>query len=278
MPKSGDDAAPPAGGQPEDKVACAAPEWRRRKLHLVSCEIFFREMCLALSRTPNQVDAAFLPKGLHDIAPEKMLEHVQAAVDAIKFENYEAVIIGYALCNNGLAGLTAREIPLVMPRAHDCITLFLGSRERYQDYFFKNPGVYFKTTGWIERNRVDDGELQQLSIPNQQGMNQTYEEMVEKYGADNAEFLYTQLYDHTRNYSKYTYIEMGLEQDANYKAQTHDEAKERGWEFENVEGDISMIQRLVDGQWASDEFLVVPPGHRLTPTGDETIVRTEKAP
>ena len=40
---------------------------------------------------------------------------------------------------------------LVVPRAHDCITLFLGSKERYLDYFQTHPGVYFKTSGWIER-------------------------------------------------------------------------------------------------------------------------------
>ena len=59
-----------------------------------------------------------------------------------------------ALCSNGLVGLTARNIPVVVPRAHDCITLFLGSKERYLDYFQSHTGVYFKTSGWIERGEV----------------------------------------------------------------------------------------------------------------------------
>ena len=63
------------------------------------------------------------------------------------------MLFGYGLCGMGLVGLTARPKPVVIPRAHDCITLFLGSRERYLEYFNAHPGVYFKTTGWIERGR-----------------------------------------------------------------------------------------------------------------------------
>ena len=64
---------------------------------------------------------------------------------------YDAVLLGYGLCSNGLVGMGARSIPLVVPRAHDCITLFLGSKERYLQYFQDNPGVYFMTSGWIGR-------------------------------------------------------------------------------------------------------------------------------
>ena len=64
-----------------------------------------------VARSPNQVDISFLPKGLHDIGCVGMLQRVQAALDAVDERNYDAVIFGYGLCNNGLAGLTARSIP-----------------------------------------------------------------------------------------------------------------------------------------------------------------------
>jgi hypothetical protein len=107
-------------------------------------------------------------------------------------------------------------------------------------------------------------------------MTQTFDELVEKFGRDNAEFLYEQLYDHTQHYSKYTYIQMGLSQDESYKVQIRKAALDRGWEFECVDGDISMIQRLVDDRWESDEFLVIPPGHRLRATGDDKIIAAER--
>ena len=54
------------------------------------------------------------------------------------------------------------------------------------DYFNSHPGVYFKTTGWIERGEAD-GELGQLALGKKLGLQQSYEEMVAKYGEENAQ-------------------------------------------------------------------------------------------
>ena len=109
-----------------------------------------------------------MPKGLHDLGSEQMQARVQEAVDAVDTEAYDAILLGYGLCNNGLVGITAKDIPLVLPRAHDCITLFLGDRKRYSTYFIDHPGTYFKTSGWIERGKAGD-ELSQLSISRKWG-------------------------------------------------------------------------------------------------------------
>jgi len=119
------------------------------RLKCIACEIVYRELCAAVALSPHVVDLEFLPKGLHDIGSVGMLREMQAAVDRVDASRYDAVLLGYALCNNGVVGLRDRERPLVLPRAHDCITLFLGSRRRYNDYFHANTGVYFLTSGWL---------------------------------------------------------------------------------------------------------------------------------
>jgi hypothetical protein len=247
------------------------------RLKLIACEICYRELCAAVAHSVNQVDIEFLSKGLHDIGQIGMssrLKEVLAAVDASK---YDAVVFGYALCSNGLVGLAAGTIPLVVPRAHDCITLFLGSKERYLDYFHKNPGVYFKTSGWIERG---DGLVQpgEESVQYKPGSEATLEALVAKYGEDNGRFLFEQLNDMRHNYSRVTYIEMGVEPDDRFERQTQEDAAKQGWKFEKLTGDMSLLQSLVDGPWDNDRFLVVEPGCRVAASFDDGIIKAEKVP
>ena len=252
------------------------------RLKLISCEVFYREMCYAVSRSPNLIDIAFLPKGLHDIGAAGMRARMQQAIDAVEQEmaengvSYQAILLGYGLCNNGLAGLKARSVPLVLPRAHDCITLFLGSRKRYTDYFNANPGVYFKTSGWIDRGSAS-GELSQLSIQKQAGINTQLADFIAKFGEDNGRYLFEMLGDDRHNYGQYTFIEMGVEPNASYAEHTLQESRERGWKFAKVQGDMGLIQRLTDGPWSDNEFLIVLPEMQVRARYDESIVDTESA-
>jgi len=242
---------------------------------LIGCDVLYRELCLAVARSPHQVDVEFLPKGLHDLGGPAMSKRMQEVVDAVDGAVYDAVLFGYGLCGNGLAGVRARSIPLVLPRAHDCITLFLGDRQRYLEYFNSHPGVYFKTSGWIERG--GSSELSQ-GMMQQQGFAATREELVAKYGEENADYLMEELLRYKTTYSQFTYIEMGLEPDDRFERRTRDEAAERGWKFEKVRGDMALIEGLVRGEWDETKYLVVPPGFRVAARyGDDGVVGIEQA-
>jgi hypothetical protein len=229
-----------------------------------------------VARSPNLVDIEFVAKGLHDMPSGDMVKRLQDTVDRVDEKQYDAILLGYALCNNGLVGLRARTKPLIVPRAHDCITLFLGNAARYTELFNANLGTYFKTTGWMERGETVSGELKQYSVQRKLGMDQSYEQLVEKYGEENAKYIWETLCDTVHNYSQIMFIEMGVEPDGAFEQRARDEAASRGWKFAKVAGDMGMIQRLVNGPWDAKEFLTVPPGQRVVASFDERIIAAEK--
>ena len=238
---------------------------------LIGCEIMFREICLCAANSKNIIDFQFMPKGLHDMGEKVMSEALQKVIDEVDIEKYNAILLGYGLCNYGVKGIHAR-IPIVIPRAHDCITLFMGSKEKYLDYFQNNPGTYFHTSGWLERSSFGiDGEenvMSQLGI----NLGADYNQYVEKYGEENAAYLMEMLGDWTKNYKKQTYIDTGVGDMAVFEAMSKADAHDRGLEHESIKGDISLIKDLIDGNWNNTDFLIIPPGNEITATYDESII------
>ena len=241
------------------------------RLKLISCEVLFREMCDACAHSPHQVDLEFLPKGLHDLGGKPMAVKIQEVVDRTPEGAYQAILLGYGLCGNGLDGLTARHTRLVLPRAHDCIALLMGSGEHYQAYFEDNPGTYYRSTGWLERGQG----LQQLTH-NTMGFDASLETMIQKYGEDNGHYLYEQMTGYRSQYRKLAFIETGLEADGKFLAEADAEAKENGWSLERLPGDLRWLRRMVDGEWAEAEFVIAGPGQHIAASHDTSVVKVRE--
>jgi Protein of unknown function (DUF1638) len=236
----------------------------RKRFIFIGCEIAFREVCLLAAQSRYIVDVEFLTKGLHDIERADMRSRLQARIDAVDPQRYQAVLLGYARCSDGVVGLRARSVPLVIPRAHDCITFFLGSKERYREYFDSHPDTYFRTSGWIEREfaRETAGVMAKL------GLDRSYEEYVK----ENADFIWQSIGSWQENYTRVTYIDTGVAADLGYEERTRAEAVERGWEFDHLNGDLTLLRRLLDGEWPEQEFVIVPPGGELAGRNDDRIL------
>ena len=135
------------------------------RLELILKDLEFVETRLArqpaaAARSRNLIDFEFLTQGYHDI-PGTGRAEIQKRIDATAAGRYDALLLGYGLCSNILTGLTTAHTQLVIPRAHDCITFFLGSKERYQECFNAKPGTYYYTSGWLEctKRRGDKGPI-----------------------------------------------------------------------------------------------------------------------
>ena len=245
------------------------------RLKVIACEVFYREICHLAAESEHSCDVEFLPKGLHDLGVEKMLPRLQERIDAVPPGDYDAILLAYGLCNNGVVNLRAGSTRLIIPRAHDCITIFLGSRHRYQDVFSKHPGTYYRTTGWLERadaNGAGDETVQQRL-----GLTMQYEELVKKYGEENAAYIRETMGDLTANYDRLAFIRMGLSCEGRFCEMAREEALRKGWTFEEIEGSMNLLRKLLRGEW-DDDFLAVEPGKRIRASYDEGVVKSEWRP
>ncbi|MCL1887515.1 MAG: DUF1638 domain-containing protein [Kiritimatiellaeota bacterium] len=241
-------------------------------LKLIACSIFQREICAALATTPHVVDVEFIELGDHD-KPDRLRAFVQSRIDNPHAAHsqqsaraYEAVLLAYGICGNAATGLLARDIPLVIPRAHDCATLLLGSREAFVKHFGDNPSHPFGCVGYFERGHNNcHGELERpVNDPE-------YLRMVAEYGEENARYIWETmrppLVDNRALFIT-TPPTRGLPAEANFKKM----AGEQGLTYEELHGHTGFLDALVNGPWDDADFLTVPPGHRVRAVYDQTLV------
>lgn len=214
-----------------------------------------REAYFCAARSKNVVDIVLMEQGLHD-EPEKLCSEVQKALDNtcdIQGRPYDALLLGYGLCSNGVVGLSAK-IPIVAPRGHDCITLLLGSKDKYQEYFDSHRGVYWYSPGWIESGKQ----------PSKERYEKMLKEYKEKYGDDNAQYLMEVERKWIKEYDWATYIDWGFVDSDEYKDYTKRCAEFLHWNYDELKGSPVLMQKLVDGDWHNSEFLVVKPGRKIS--------------
>jgi hypothetical protein len=198
---------------------------------------------------------------------------LQDEIDRSAAQGYSAVILAYGLCGRATVGIMARDIPVVIPRAHDCITLFLGSRTRYNEQIEKQPGTYWYTKDYIERGS-QDGRMTALGVSAEGGLNieDEYDQYVARYGKDNADYLMEVMGAWRSHYQRAAFIDMGVGEIQSVEKQAQADAEKRGWQYERLPGDLNLIRRLLQGEWEND-FLILQPGQTLDMSYDEAVMQ-----
>ncbi len=241
-----------------------------KKFLLIACKVLYRELSYLIALSPHSIEVVWLSQRLHDVGSEEMSKNIQEALDAVPPKKYDAVLLGYALCNNGIENLVCNT-KMVVTKAHDCITLLLGSRKRYQDFFNNNAGTYYLSTGWIEKNGVNDFDGCE-TVNQRLGLDMNMARLIEKYGEENAEYIMETIGDSTKNYKKVAYIKSEYEKDNSlFVDKAKEFAKEKEFEFEKIDGKLSLLKNLLNGNWTND-FLLVEPGNTIKASFDDDIV------
>jgi len=231
-----------------------------QKFYVISCHVLWRELCHFASISKNIFNFHFLKQGLHD-TPDILRQQVQGAIDKLDGD-YSAILIGYGLCSNGLVGIQARGTQLVIMRGHDCITFLLGSKNRYLEYFDRNPGTYWYSPGWIDTTLM----------PSKERLDQIFQQYKEKYGEENAEYLMQIEQRWIHDYSKAAYVDLGFYNTQSYKEYTKRCANELSWKYDELIGDPNLIMNFLEGNWNSEDFLILQPGEKVVASHDDRII------
>ena len=244
-------------------LAAATVRMTRDRLYIIACRVLAGDIEKAVAQLPLSVGAEFLPGGLHE-RPDLLREQVQAAIDRASASGaWDRIALGYGVCGRGTVGLQAQEIPVSIPRVHDCISLFLGGDHLYQDQFRRYPGTYYLTEGWL----AGKGDPEEQHRPHAwMGDTKVFlDELVDRYGARHAAETFAFLNSWRSNYQRAAYIDTGLEK-------THGKARRRAmkmaaennWKYQELKGDSRLLRLLLTTEETSDDILIVPPGHVIT--------------
>lgn len=256
------------------------------RLKLIACKALSRELSYLSSLSESNIDITFIRQGYH-CAPDVLRRTLQQEIDSVESgldphtnelggnsdrispynkEDFDAILIGYGLCSNGIVGLHSKKHTLVIPRGHDCITFFLGSKERYAEYFNTLPGCYWYTASWIEN----------AEMPCESSVQRQIEFYKEKgYDEEDLEFFLEEMNGWTKSYKNAAYIKMPFFDKDELQEFAKNAADYYQWKYNLLEGDMSLMKQFLAGEWDHEKFLVVPPGYKVVASNDENIITCE---
>jgi hypothetical protein len=239
----------------------------------IACEVLARPIYLTAALSPHVVDVVLVERGLHN-EPEKLKTDIQNKLINADDRGYDAILLGYGLCGNGTAGLQTYSIPVVIPRVHDCISLLLGDPRRYLEEFEKFPGTYWYSQDFLERADTS-GKFTTMGLINDDDLSKQYDNFIEKYGKENADYLMEVMGGWQSHYQRAAFIDTGINRIDSLRDKVKSDAEGRGWNFSTLAGDLLLFRQLLNGEWSSPNFIVVPPNHKVGLTYDQKIFRCD---
>ncbi len=207
---------------------------KRKRVLVLACSVMEREIRQFQN---GRLEFKFLDYGLHR-TPENMAQALQLEINKVSEKDYEEIILGYGLCSNGIVGITSKKHRLIIPRIHDCISLFLGSVESYQKQSKEFPGTYYLTPGWIEKGQTPISK---------------FKSYAQSYGEETAKWV---LHEERKHYTRIVFIDTGVYPPEPYRKIALENAEFLGVSYEELRGSPDLFKKLLQGPWEKD-FLII---------------------
>ncbi|MCL4369948.1 MAG: DUF1638 domain-containing protein [Chloroflexi bacterium] len=210
------------------------------RLAVIACQTVESELRPLL---PPDTAFVVVEQGLHR-TPDRLRECLQKEIDAL---DVDEILLGYGLCGNGVAGLRSSRARLVVPRVDDCISLLLGSLQRYREEFEREPGTYWFSQGWIDHSQDPFKE---------------YQRCIGKYGEETARWVAREM---MKGYHRTALIDTGVCPVSRLREYARQFADFFSLDYDEVAGSDDLLRELVSPERQDHHFVVVEPGEAITP-------------
>jgi hypothetical protein len=210
---------------------------------VIACRVIQAELDEARAGDPD-IEIVYLDQMLHR-TPGKMAGLVQEQIDRVS--GYaDQIILGYGLCSNGIVGVRAARQGLIVPRAHDCIALLMGSCATHAACFSERPGTYYLSRGWVAERKDPLGV--------------TDEEYTERVGRETAIWV---MKEELKHYTHITLIRSG-NIDGGLVERARQNAEFFGKQYDEIWGGMDYFRKIVGGPYDRADFFIIPPGAGIT--------------
>jgi len=229
---------------------------------LLACDVLADEIAALSAGLDGLIrPVVWLEMGLHD-HPDLLRTKIQETIAQIEQQpDVATILLAYGTCGLGLAGLRAGRCALVIPKAHDCVSILLGSVARHVAVLRESPDVYFYSPGWIRGRRVPGPDREAELRATYFARYPDDPEMVDEIMASDREMF--------ARHGCAAYVD--LTGDAAACDYCRRCAGSLGWRFTPLQGDPALLRALLTGPWDDPRFLIVPPGRTTTAMPDGTL-------
>ena len=230
-----------------------------KTIYFIGCGVLGPDVNQIAEKLNLTLKKKLLPGGLHN-QPDELRRKLQEAINKASLdETCLRIIVGYGLCGKGTVGIKAPHVPLIFPKVHDCIALFMGSDKAYKEEFARYPGTFYISTGWYtEKEKPGEDRPEEIWIGSQ---TMGCKEITDKYGEKGGKEIIRFFSTWKNNYQRAAFIDTGVGKAEQYAKHAKKMAEKYNWEYQNIKGNLSLMTRLLTSSDSDDQILVVPPGY-----------------
>ena len=228
-------------------------------IHVIGCGVLAPDINHIAREKGLHLKTNFLPGGLHS-TPDILRIRLQEAIDqAATDPQCCRIVVGYGLCGRGTIGIRAPRVPLIFPRVHDCIALFMGSDSAYRKEFEKYPGTFYISAGWYrEKEAPREKEPEKIWVGAE---SMGCRELRDKYGEEGGGRIIDFFSSWHHNYQRAAFIDTGIGTEKKSAEHALKMAEKYNWKYESIPGNLSLLTRLLTQEVSDKEIVVIPPGH-----------------